>query len=81
MAEEAVKANRPAEALGYFEAGIELYPTWPEGDFNAALIAGELGYYADAIEHMQAYLELVPDAADAQAARDQIAIWQYKAKQ
>ena len=30
---------------------------------------------------MQAYLELMPDAADAQAARDQIAMWQYKAKQ
>jgi hypothetical protein len=57
------------------------YPTWPEGNFNAALIAGELGFYADAIEHMQAYLELVPSAADAEAARDKIVIWQVKAKQ
>jgi hypothetical protein len=30
---------------------------------------------------MQAYLELVPDAPDAQAARDQIAIWQFRAKE
>ena len=81
MAEDAVKANKPGEALNYYENGIELYPTWPEGNFNAALIAGELGYYADAIEHMQAYLELVPDAADAQAARDKILIWQVKSKQ
>jgi hypothetical protein len=30
---------------------------------------------------MQAYLELVPNAADAQAARDKILIWQVKSKQ
>jgi tetratricopeptide (TPR) repeat protein len=81
MAEEAVKANKPAEALRFYETGIELYPTWPEGNFNAALIDGELGYYGDAIEHMQAYLTLVPDAPDAQAARDKIAVWKYQAGQ
>ena len=81
MAEDAIKENKPGEALTYYENGIELYPTWPEGNFNAALIAAELKYYSDAIEHMQAYLELVPDAADAQAARDKILIWQVKAKQ
>jgi regulator of sirC expression with transglutaminase-like and TPR domain len=43
------------------------------------LISAELGLYAEAIEHMQAYLELFPDAADAQSARDQIVIWQDKA--
>jgi regulator of sirC expression with transglutaminase-like and TPR domain len=81
MAEDAFKANKPDEALHYYEAGVLLYPTWPEGNFNAALIAGDLGYYAAAIEHMQAYLELVPEAADAQAARDKILIWQTKAKE
>jgi hypothetical protein len=81
MAEDAFKANKPDEALRYYEAGVLLYPTWPEGNFNAALIAGDLGYYDAAIEHMQAYLELVPDAADAQAARDKILIWQTKAKE
>ena len=81
MAEDAFKANKPEEALRYYEAGVLLYPTWPEGNFNAALIAGDLGYYAAAIEHMQAYLELVPEAADAQAARDKILIWQTKAKE
>jgi hypothetical protein len=81
MAEDAFKANKPDEALHYYETGVQLYPTWPEGNFNAALIAGDLGYYAAAIEHMQAYLELVPEAADAQAARDKILIWQTKAKE
>jgi tetratricopeptide (TPR) repeat protein len=81
MAEDAFKANKPDEALHYYEAGVLLYPTWPEGNFNAALIAGDLGYYDAAMEHMQAYLELVPEAADAQAARDKILIWQAKAKE
>jgi tetratricopeptide (TPR) repeat protein len=81
MAEDAIKENKPDEALNYYEGGIELYPTWPEGNFNAALIAAELKYFADAIEHMQAYLELVPNAADAQAAQEKILIWQVKAKQ
>jgi len=81
MAEDAIKENKPGEALNYYENGIELYPTWPEGNFNAALIAAELKYYADAIEHMQAYLELVPNATDAQAVHEKILIWQVKAKQ
>jgi hypothetical protein len=81
VAEDSFKANKPDEALVHYEAGILLYPTWPEGNFNAALIAGDLGYYDAAMEHMQAYLELVPEAADAQAARDKILIWQTKAKE
>jgi len=81
VAEDSFKASKPDEALAHYENGIELYPVWPEGNFNAALIAGDLGYYDAAIEHMQAYLELVPEAADAQAARDKILIWQTKAKE
>ena len=80
LAEDAVKNNKPGEALDFFEAGLELYPTWPQGHFNAALIAAELDLYGDAVEHMQAYLELLPDAPDAQSARDQILIWRHKAK-
>ena len=79
MAEDAIKENKPYEALNYYGLGIQLYPTWPEGNFNAALIAGDLKYYAEAIEHMQAYLELMPGASDAQAAREKIMVWQVKA--
>jgi hypothetical protein len=81
LAEDAVKNQKPVEALNEYEIGLEFYPTWPEGHFNAALIAAELGDLANAVEHMQAYLELVPNAPDAQAARDQLAIWQHKAGQ
>ena len=81
LAEDAVRNNKPEDALNLYELGVQIYPMWPQGWFNAAVVAANLGYYVDAAEHMQAYLELMPDAADAQAARDQIAMWQYKAKQ
>ena len=78
LAESAVQDKNLEKALNHYETGIALYPTWPQGYFNAALIASELGYYAEAIEQLQAYLELVPDAPDAQSARDQIVIWRDK---
>jgi tetratricopeptide (TPR) repeat protein len=81
MAEDALKEKQPEQALNHYESGLKLYPTWPEGHFNTALIAGQLGFYDEAIEHMQAYLELVPEAQDAQSAQDQMAVWQYKVKQ
>ena len=81
LAEDAVKNHKPEEALNEYEIGLQSYPTWPEGHFNAALIAAELNDFADAVDHMQSYLELVPNAPDAQSARDQITIWQHKAGQ
>jgi tetratricopeptide (TPR) repeat protein len=80
-AEDAIKNRDPNAALEYYEEGLDLYPTWPEGWFNAALIEGQLGAYDEAVYHMQNYLELLPNAADAQSARDQIDLWQLKAKE
>ena len=79
MAEEAISGKKPELALTFYEKGLEAVPTWPEGCYNAALLDGELGLYADAVDHMQSYLDLLPNAPDAQAARDQIAVWKYKA--
>lgn len=47
---------------------------------RTALLYAELKYYSEAIHHMRAYLELVPDASDAQQARDQIILWQAELK-
>ena len=79
LAEDALKDNKPDRALAYYEAGLEIYQTWPEAHFNAALVAASLNDYGEAIEHMQAYLELVPDAADAQAAKEKVLLWKAKA--
>lgn len=67
--------QRQAEELS---AALEIYPTWPAEQSDLALILGELGRYSEAIEHMQMYLQLVPDAPDAQKAKQQIWIWQDK---
>jgi len=80
-AEDAIKNNHPDAAMDYYETGLAQYPTWPEGQFNAALIGAELGDYTDAVEHMQNYLELLPNATDAQSARDKIDLWKLKAGQ
>jgi len=78
LAESAISEKDLDSAISEYEEGLALYPVWPEGHFNAALLSAELGYFAMAIRHMQAYLDLVPDAADAAAARDQVVIWQSK---
>jgi predicted TPR repeat methyltransferase len=57
---------------------LVIFPTWPEGQFNLAFLCGETGDYGCAVEHMQDYLELVPDAPDAQAAKDKLIIWKDK---
>ena len=79
LAEQAIKNHEPEEALNDYELGVESYPMWPGGWYNAALAAGDLGYYADAAEEMQNYLELTPNAPDAQTARAYMEGWKIKA--
>ncbi|MEW6720301.1 MAG: tetratricopeptide repeat protein, partial [Thermodesulfobacteriota bacterium] len=80
VAENALREKDFDTAVAEYIDGLESDPLWPEGHFNAALLMGELGYYTEAIRHIQAYVELVPEAPDAQAARDQIVIWKVKAQ-
>lgn len=78
LAEDAIKNKNFEEAVDYYGQGLNVSPLWPEGQFNAALLYGEMGIYGQAVIHMKRYLELRPDAPDTQAARDQIVIWQAK---
>lgn len=78
LAENAVKESHFDSAVEEYEAGLEIDPVWPEGHFNAALLCAEQGYYSEAMHHMRAYLELTPEAPDAQQARDQVVIWEAK---
>jgi tetratricopeptide (TPR) repeat protein len=81
LAEDAFKSKDFDKAIDYYDKALEAYPLWPQGQFNAALICGETGDYAEAVGHMKRYLELAPEAKDAKAAQEKIFIWEEKAKQ
>lgn len=51
---------------------------YPAAHFNLALLYEMLGDYSGAIESMQRYLVLQPQAADARAAQDKIYAWEMK---
>lgn len=80
LAETAVRDKRLWEAAAAFEEGLTLAPWWPQGNYNLALVFGELRADALAARYMQRYLQLVPDAANARAAQDKIYVWQAEAK-
>jgi len=81
MAEEHFKENDHIAALESYEAAIAAWPPWAEGWFNAALLYSELGEFTCAADRMKHYLELMPDAPDAKAARAKVLIWEEKAKE
>lgn len=78
LAEYAFKQKDTDKAITEYNAALETFPTWPEGQFNLATLAGEKKLYGAAILHMKEYLELVPGSDDAQASKDSIIIWKDK---
>ncbi len=78
LAKNAIDEKNLDKGIDEYEAGLEIFPTWPEGQFNLAFLCGESGDYYCAVEHMQDYLELVPGAPNAQAAKDKLIIWKDK---
>jgi len=62
-----VKNKKPEEALGYYEVGLELYPTWPKDISTLPSSPANLASMKTRSKHMQAYLELAPNAPDAQS--------------
>lgn len=80
LAANAVQEKQFGDAANYYEQGLAIYPLWPDAQHDVAMIDGELGNYGNASFHGRCYLELVPDASDAQTIGDQIIIWDEKAK-
>jgi tetratricopeptide (TPR) repeat protein len=78
LAEFAFKERNTDKAINEYTSALAIFPTWPEGQYNLATLAGEKKIYDVAIRHMKDYLELTPDSPDAQAARDSIIIWKDK---
>ena len=81
LAEAAYKENDHFMALAHYEAAVLVNPLWPEGWFNAALLYEALGDYPYAANRMKHYLELMPNAPDAGAARDKVIVWEAKGQQ
>jgi tetratricopeptide (TPR) repeat protein len=80
LAEAAIREKDFASAAAYYDEGLAKFDMWPEGYYNAAMVFAEIKLYAEATEHMRRYLEMVPDAPDAKAARENMYIWEEKAK-
>lgn len=76
QAEEAVRNQQFLRAAETYAAALDEVPAWPQGHFNFALVLESLDDYELAIEEMQRYLALVPDASNARAAQDMIYRWQ-----
>jgi tetratricopeptide (TPR) repeat protein len=80
LAENAFKEKNFPSAAEHYEAALDIQPLWPTGWFDVAMIYGELGQFAGAADAMQHHLELVPDGPDAKSTREQMIIWEDKAK-
>ena len=81
LAEDAFKRKDFAAALDAYVEALGMHPMWPEGHYNAALLAAEVEDYEVAARHMRRYLALAPGAKDASAAKEKLLLWQHKAKQ
>ncbi len=80
LAENAFREKKLGDAADYYEQALAVMPLWPEGWYNAAAIYAEERCYAQAALDMKRYLELCPDARDSAAARQEMYIWEERAK-
>lgn len=79
LAENAFREKNLPKAIRHYESALETDPTWPDGNFNLALLYGETNEFRLAAFFMKRYLALVPDSKDAKAARERLVIWEDKA--
>lgn len=79
QAEAAVQDKQFDKAADLYDHALELAPWWPQAHFNRALLLESLAEYDLAIDEMQRYLKLMPDAPNARGAQDKIYAWELKA--
>ena len=79
LAENATRESDFDKALDEYSAALQTYPCWPEGWRQRAQIQGQEHYYMGAYNSLRHYLDLAPDAPDANGLRDQLLIWRDKA--
>ncbi|MCR4303192.1 MAG: hypothetical protein NUV63_03045 [Gallionella sp.] len=76
--DSAVAEKRFLDAVEAYGRALQIAPWWPDGHFNVALQLSELKTYGLAVEEMQRYLALVPEATNARQAQDRIYAWRGK---
>ena len=81
LAEDALKRKDVVAARAAYTEALEKYPRWPDGFYNAAVLAAEAKEYAVAAQHMRRYLTLSPNANDVTTSQDMLLYWQHKAKE
>jgi tetratricopeptide (TPR) repeat protein len=72
--------NNLEKAIAQLSTVIEKNPFNPNLHHDIALLYAQTQDYKKAIEHMNVYLTLMPNANDAQAAKDEIVKWEFKLK-
>lgn len=72
-----LKDGKFEEALREYKKAINIAPYVAVLYRSVSLIYGELKDYTSAINYMNIYLELMPDAPDARAVKDQIYNWEF----
>ncbi len=75
LAQQAYQAGQMGAAVDNYYVTLKEYPCWPSGQFNLAMLQGAAHAYPPAINHMKKYLQLLPNAPDAQSAMNDIAEW------
>lgn len=75
--EALLKDGKLEEALKEYKTAIKMAPYIAVLYRTTALIYGELKDYSKAIDYMNIYLELMPDAPDARGVKDQIYKWEF----
>ncbi len=81
QAEEAAKNKDYSGAAELYSKGLKAAPWYPKGHYDLAVLLGEQqSDYEGAVDEMNKYLEVSPDAQDAPAAQDKIYEWEIKAE-
>ena len=75
---DAVSEKRFQQAADLYHQVLIIAPWWPGGHFNLALVLSDIGDFEGAVNEMQRYLALVPEAPDGRAAQDKVYVWQRK---
>ena len=75
LSQDAASRGDNDRALDESDKAVDAAPCWAQARYQAAQLEAQVGYYPIAVQNLKKYLLLYPDAPNAQAARDQILIW------